>query len=158
MLERCYSSFWGCSDANLNSDKIGNVNQGEPMQPLVRILYAEDEPCIQQLVSLVLEVVGGFTLKVCSSGLEAVNEIDSFEPQLLLFDVMMPHMNGPDALKKIRKLEAYRDTPAIFMTAKVQPDEIQGYLDLGAVRVISKPFDPMTLAEQIQEVWSKKSA
>ena len=125
------------------------------MEPLVRILYAEDEPDIQKLVSLALEVVGGFTLKTCSSGLEAVNEIEAFEPQLLLFDVMMPHMNGPDALKEIRKLESYRNIPAIFMTAKVQPDEIQSYLDFGAVNVIFKPFDPMALAEQIQEVWNK---
>jgi two-component system OmpR family response regulator len=127
------------------------------MEALVRILYAEDDPDIQQLVSMLLELAGGFTLKICSSGLEAVNEIDAFKPQLLLFDVMMPHMSGPEALKQIRKLEAYRDTPAIFMTAKVQPDEMQGYLDLGAVRVISKPFDPMTLAKKIQEVWSNKS-
>ena len=127
------------------------------MQAPIRILYAEDDPDIRQLVSMLLEFAGGFTLKACNSGLEALNEIDAFEPQLLLFDVMMPGMNGPDALLQIRKLEAHRDTPVIFMTAKVQPDEMQGYLDLGAVRVISKPFDPMTLAEQIQEVWNKKS-
>jgi CheY-like chemotaxis protein len=127
------------------------------MQAPIRILYAEDDPDIRQLVSMLLEFAGGFTLKACSSGLEALNEIDAFEPQLLLFDVMMPGMNGPDALLQIRKLEAYRDTPVIFMTAKVQPDEMQGYLDLGAVRVISKPFDPMTLVEEIQEVWNKKS-
>jgi CheY-like chemotaxis protein len=127
------------------------------MQAPIRILYAEDDPDIRQLVSMLLEFTGGFTLKACSSGLEALNEIDAFEPQLLLFDVMMPGMNGPEVLLQIRKLEAYRDTPAIFMTAKVQPDEMQGYLDLGAVRVISKPFDPMTLAEEIQEAWNKKS-
>jgi two-component system OmpR family response regulator len=127
------------------------------MQAPIRILYAEDDPDIRQLVSMLLEFAGGFTLKACSSGLEALNEIDAFEPQLLLFDVMMPGMNGPDALSQIRKLEAYRDTPVIFMTAKVQPDEMQAYLDLGAVRVISKPFDPMTLVEEIQEAWNKKS-
>ena len=127
------------------------------MQAPIRILYAEDDPDIRQLVSMLLEFAGGFTLKACNSGLEALNEIDAFEPQLLLFDVMMPGMNGPDALLQIRKLEAHRDTPVIFMTAKVQPDEMQGYLDLGAVRVISKPFDPMTLVEEIQEVWNKKS-
>jgi DNA-binding response OmpR family regulator len=50
-------------------------------------------------------------------------------------------------------MEAYRTTPAIFMTAKVQPNEIQGYLDMGAVDVIAKPFDPMTLAAQISKMW-----
>ena len=125
------------------------------MQPLKRILYAEDEPDIQQLVSLALEVVGGFTLKSCNSGLEAIAEVEAFAPQLLLLDVMMPDMDGPKALLKIREIEAYRTTPAIFMTAKVQPNEIQGYLDMGAVDVIAKPFDPMALATQISEIWTR---
>ncbi|PKG96896.1 response regulator [Paraglaciecola sp. MB-3u-78] len=125
------------------------------MQPLKRILYAEDEPDIQQLVSLALEVVGGFTLKSCNSGLEAIAEVEAFAPQLLLLDVMMPDMDGPKALLKIREIEAYRTTPAIFMTAKVQPNEIQGYLDMGAVDVIAKPFDPMALASQISEIWTR---
>ena len=125
------------------------------MPVLERILYAEDEPDIQQVASLALEMVGGFTLKTCSSGLEAVAEIEAFDPQLLLFDVMMPDMDGPTALAKIRELNAYENTPAIFMTAKVQPAEVQKYLDMGAVDVIPKPFDPMTLATQIQEIWER---
>ena len=122
---------------------------------LERILYAEDDPDIQQVALLALEMVGGFTLKTCNSGLEAVTEIDAFKPQLLLFDVMMPNMDGPSALKKIREMDDYKSTPAIFMTAKVQPNEVQEYLDMGAVDVVAKPFDPMTLAEQIQDIWTK---
>tara|TARA_B100000767_G_scaffold255984_1_gene262651 strand:- start:130 stop:495 length:366 start_codon:yes stop_codon:yes gene_type:complete len=118
-------------------------------------MYAEDEPDIQQLVSLALEVVGGFTLKICSSGLEALNEIEAFEPQLLILDVMMPELDGPGALKKIREIEAYKDIPAIFMTAKVQLDEVQAYLEVGAIDVIVKPFDPMTLADRVQVAWAK---
>ena len=125
------------------------------MQVLERILYAEDEPDIQEVASLALEMVGGFTLKTCNSGLEAVAEIEAFEPQLLLFDVMMPGLDGPSALAKIREIDAYKTTPAVFMTAKVQPNEIQQYLDMGAVDVIPKPFDPMTVAEQLQEIWKK---
>jgi two-component system OmpR family response regulator len=125
------------------------------MQPLVRILYVEDEPDIRQLVSLALDVVGGFTLKTCNSGLEALNAIETFEPQLLLLDVIMSELDGPGTLKKIREIEAYKETPAIFMTAKVQLDEIQGYFEVGVVDVIVKPFDPMTLAERIQEAWAK---
>jgi CheY-like chemotaxis protein len=125
------------------------------MQTLERILYAEDEPDIQQVASLALEMVGGFTLRTCNSGLEALAEIEAFEPQLLLFDVMMPGMDGPSTLAKIREMEAYKATPAVFMTAKVQPNEIQSYLDMGAAGVIPKPFDPMTLATQIQEIWER---
>lgn len=125
------------------------------MQTLERILYAEDEDDIQQVASLALETVGGFTLKTCNSGVEAVAEIEAFEPQLLLFDVMMPDLDGPGALAKIREIDAYRETPAIFMTAKVQPAEIQQYIDMGAIDVIPKPFDPMTLANQIHEIWAR---
>ncbi|MCU7926730.1 MAG: response regulator [Candidatus Thiodiazotropha sp. (ex Dulcina madagascariensis)] len=125
------------------------------MQALLRILYAEDEPDIQQVATLALEMVGGFTLKTCNSGLEAVNACEDFDPQLLLFDVMMPDMDGPSALTKIREKEAYKTTPVIFMTAKVQPTEVQQYLDMGAADVIAKPFDPMTLAAQIQKIWAR---
>jgi two-component system OmpR family response regulator len=125
------------------------------MQPLVRILYVEDEPDIRQLVSLALDVVGGFTLKTCNSGLEALNAIETFEPQLLLLDVIMSELDGPGTLKKIREIDAYKEIPAIFITAKVQLDEIQGYFEVGVVDVIVKPFDPMTLAERIQEAWAK---
>lgn len=125
------------------------------MVTLERILYAEDEPDIQQVALLALEVVGGYNLKTCNSGLEAVAQVEAFAPQLLLFDVMMPDMDGPTALARIRELDAYKDTTAIFMTAKVQPNEVQGYRDMGAVDVIAKPFDPMMLAAQIQEIWEK---
>jgi CheY-like chemotaxis protein len=125
------------------------------MQRLERILYVEDEPDIQQIASLALEAVGGFTLKTCNSGQEALDEIVAFAPQLILLDVMMPEMNGPTTLAKIREIDAYRDTPAIFMTAKVQPAEVQQYKDMGAVDVIPKPFDPMTLATQIREIWER---
>ncbi|MFT5929909.1 MAG: two-component system OmpR family response regulator [Oceanospirillaceae bacterium] len=128
------------------------------MPPLVRILYAEDEPDIQQVVSLALEVVGDFNLKICNSGLEAVNEVETFKPQLLLLDVMMPELDGPGALKSIRTIEAYREIPAIFLTAKVQAGEIQDYFEMGVLDVIAKPFDPMILAEQIEEMWAKVSS
>jgi two-component system OmpR family response regulator len=95
------------------------------------------------------------TLKTCNSGLEALNAIETFEPQLLLLDVIMSELDGPGTLKKIREIEAYKEIPAIFITAKVQLDEIQGYFEVGVVDVIVKPFDPMTLAERIQEAWAK---
>jgi CheY-like chemotaxis protein len=122
---------------------------------LERILYAEDDNDIQQIAILALEALGGFTLKTCNDGLEAVAVIEQFVPQLLLLDVMMPNMDGPKALAKIREIEAFKSTPAIFMTAKVQPEEIKKYLEMGAIGVIAKPFDPMTLADQIQDIWSK---
>ena len=125
------------------------------MAELKRILYAEDEPDIQAVAIIALETVGSFELKVCNNGEEALANAVSYAPDLLLFDVMMPGMDGPTAFKAIRKLPEMANTPAIFMTAKVQPTEVAEYKELGAIDVIAKPFDPMTLAEQINTIWQQ---
>lgn len=119
------------------------------------ILYVEDEPDIRTVAQLALEAVGGFTLKVCASGEEALQAGPSSNPDLILLDVMMPGMDGPATLAALREVQALKDTPVIFMTAKVQPGEIQLYRELGALDVISKPFDPMTLAEQVRTIWAR---
>jgi len=125
------------------------------MSELKRILYAEDEPDIQAVAKIALEVVGVFELKICNNGEEALANAVSYSPDLLLFDVMMPGMDGPSALKAIKALPELADTPAIFMTAKVQPTEVAEYKALGAIDVIAKPFDPMTLADQIKKIWQE---
>jgi len=122
---------------------------------LKKILYVEDEPDIQAVAQIALEAVGGFELKVCSGGEEAVAAATGFAPDLLLLDVMMPGMDGPTTLAELRKLPGLESTPVIFMTAKVQPQEIAHFKSLGAVEVIAKPFDPMGLADQVREAWSK---
>ena len=67
----------------------------------------------------------------------------------------MPGMDGPTTLKALRELSDIASIPAIFMTAKVQPHEVQEYRDLGAIDVIAKPFDPMTLSENLRSIWAK---
>ena len=122
---------------------------------LTRILYVEDEPDIQTVARLALETLGGFTVEICSSGNEALSRAPDFQPQLILLDVMMPEMDGPTTLKKLRGLLQLAGTPVIFMTAKVQPGEVAGYKEIGAVDVIPKPFDPMTLSSQVQAIWER---
>lgn len=123
--------------------------------PLRRILYVEDEADIQAIVKLALERIGGFILKICSSGAEAIKEIPAFAPNLILLDVMMPDMDGPTTLKELRKIAQIADIPVIFMTAKVQPKEIAYYKELGALDVITKPFKPMALSETINNIWKR---
>ena len=122
---------------------------------LNKILYVEDEADIRTVAQLALETVGGFTLQVWGSGEEAVKAGPDFMPDLILLDVMMPGMDGPTTLQALREQEGLRDVPVIFMTAKVQPNEIQQYKELGAIEVIPKPFDPMTLADQVRRIWEK---
>ena len=125
------------------------------MSELKRILYAEDEKDIQAVAKIALETVGGFELKICNDGEEALANALSYKPDLLLFDVMMPGMDGPAAIKAIQALPECVSTPAIIMTAKVQPSEVDEYIEMGAIGVIAKPFDPMTLAQQIKDIWQQ---
>jgi len=120
---------------------------------LQKILYAEDEPDIQSIAQMALEMMGGYTLKTCNNGQEAVDAAEDFMPDLILLDVMMPSMDGPTALAEIKKIPSLADIPVIFMTAKVQHQEIEDYKAMGAIDVIAKPFDPMTLPETIKKLW-----
>lgn len=123
------------------------------MAELNKILYVEDEPDIQAIAQIALESVGGFELKICGSGQDAIQQAPGFNPDLILLDVMMPGMDGPTTLQELRKLDELANTPVMFMTAKVQPQEIAHFKSLGAIEVIAKPFDPMKLAETIQQAW-----
>jgi CheY-like chemotaxis protein len=125
---------------------------------LNKILYVEDEPDIQAVAKLALEAIGGFTVKICSSGQEALAELPGFAPDVILLDVMMPGMDGPSTLKALRELDGAGNTPVIFMTAKVQPQEVAHYKALGALDVIAKPFDPMTLSANVRSIWEGRQA
>ncbi|TVP44413.1 MAG: response regulator [Halomonas sp.] len=125
------------------------------MSSLKRILYVEDDPDIQTVAKLALEVVGGFTVKICSSGEQALDEAEEFLPDLILLDVMMPGMDGPSTLKALRQLSSLQHVPVAFMTAKVQPHEIDQLTALGAESVIAKPFDPMVLSSQVLSIWEQ---
>jgi CheY-like chemotaxis protein len=128
------------------------------MSQLQRILYVEDEPDIRAVAKLALEMVGGFTVKICESGEIALREGADFEPDLILLDVMMPGIDGPTTLKGLREMPALAQVPAVFMTAKVRPAEVAHYKSLGALDVLPKPFDPMTLASQVRAIWDLHSA
>jgi two-component system OmpR family response regulator len=121
---------------------------------LRRILFVEDDPDIQTVAKMALEALGGFIVLACSSGAEALAEVDGFAPDLVLLDVMMPGMDGPTTLIALRALPAAQAVPVIFMTAKVQAQEVSRYRSLGAEGVIAKPFDPMALSDRVRSIWS----
>ncbi|WP_039915738.1 response regulator [Cellvibrio mixtus] len=123
---------------------------------LTRILYVEDDPDIQAIAMMVLETISGFVVEACSCGGDALQKAVAFNPDLILLDVMMPGMDGPETLKGLRGFSELEKTPVVFMTAKVQPQEVQAYIEMGAVGVIAKPFDPMTLAQQLRDIWGRQ--
>ncbi|MBN8444970.1 MAG: response regulator [Gammaproteobacteria bacterium] len=123
------------------------------MSELRRIMHVEDDPSIQTVARVALEAVGGFEVCTCSGGQEALDRFESFAPQLILLDVMMPTMDGPSTLRNLQQQFDLTKIPVVFMTAKVQTNEIESYKALGASDVVVKPFDPMKLSEQIQGIW-----
>ena len=123
-----------------------------------RILHVEDDPDIREIALVALEVVGGLTVDQCASGPEALQRAPGIAPDLLLLDVMMPGMSGEDTLAGLRAMPQFAATPAIFMTAKAQPAEVEKLRQLGAAEVITKPFDPMTLADQVLAIWARVQA
>jgi len=89
---------------------------------------------------MALEVVGDYDIALCSSGREALKAGTEFRPDLILLDVMMPGMDGLSTLEALRTIPDGADTPVVFMTAKVQANEIAHCRKLGAIEVIAKPF------------------
>jgi CheY-like chemotaxis protein len=124
--------------------------------PLKRILCVEDEPDIQTVARIALQDVGGFEVRVCSSGQEALAQAPAFHPDLILLDVMMPEMDGPTTLRALRACADTATIPVIFLTAKVQPQEVAQFKALGALDVIAKPFDPMTLPDAVRGIWNRR--
>jgi CheY-like chemotaxis protein len=125
---------------------------------LNRILLVEDDPDIQTVTSLALGSFGGFDVRVCGSAQEAVASAAQFRPDLILLDVMMPGMDGLDALLALRRIPATATVPVVFLTARVQPHEVQRYRELGSLAVIPKPFEPTALAAMIREIWETRGA
>ncbi|WP_137719421.1 response regulator [Methylobacillus flagellatus] len=123
-------------------------------QALKRIAYVEDEADIRTVAQMALQMVGGYEVSLYASGEEALQKLPLSMPQLLLMDVMMPGQDGPTTLGELRKLPACADLPVIFMTAKAQQSEIAYYKSLGALDVITKPFDPMALSATVERIWT----
>ncbi|MCG8508108.1 MAG: response regulator [Rhodospirillales bacterium] len=122
---------------------------------LARIMMVEDDPDIQTIARMALETVGGYTVEVCDSGRQALDRAPEFKPDLILLDVMMPEMDGPTTFKGLRELPDFTDTPIVFCTAKAMPSELDQFRAMGSAGIIPKPFDPMSLASQVLEIWEK---
>lgn len=117
-----------------------------------RILLVDDEEDIRTVGSIALRKVGKWETLLADSGEAAVEIVIRSSVDIVLLDVMMPGMDGPTTLKRLRANPATAAVPVIFLTAKVQRQEVQRYLELGALGVIAKPFDPMHLPDEILRI------
>ena len=122
-------------------------------RPLKRIMLVEDDPDIQLVTRLSLEAGGGYEVRVCASGAEALQSAAAYAPDLILLDVMMPGMDGLATIDALRKLPEMAATAMVFFTANTQDHVRQDLLRRGALGVISKPIEPNALVEQIRALW-----
>jgi CheY-like chemotaxis protein len=115
-----------------------------------RILYVDDEDDIREVASMSLELEADFEIRSCSSGPEALIVAREWLPHLVLLDVMMPGMDGPATLEQLLQMPETEAIPIVFITARTQTHEVERFLSLGAKGVIAKPFDPMSLAQDVK--------
>jgi len=127
------------------------------MAELKRILHAEDEADIREIARMSLEMVGGFELLQCGTGEEVIRCAPDFKPDMLLMDVMMPGMDGQEAVRKLRQLEDFPDIPVVFVTAKASKVNVDYLRTEFEAEVITKPFDPILLPDQLRELWKKRT-
>lgn len=125
---------------------------------LTKVLYAEDEEDIREIAVLAIETLGGFTVATCHCGGDVLELARQFQPQLILLDVMMPVMDGPTTLLALKKDPHLQHIPVIFLTAKIMNEEVSRFKAMGAIDIIAKPFDPLTLSAQIQNIWNQHHA
>lgn len=118
---------------------------------MIKLLHVEDDADIREIALMALDLSGEFEVVQCSSGMEALARIVDYTPDVVLLDMMMPGMTGRQTLEKMRETPAFANVPAVFMTARAQHAEIEELLQIGAAEVISKPFDPMALPDQIKQ-------
>ncbi|MCV2368891.1 response regulator [Roseateles oligotrophus] len=123
------------------------------MNELQRVMCVDDDPDIRMILEFSLGTVGGYQVKACAGGRAALAAVAEFKPQLVLLDVMMPELSGPETLAALRELPLMKGVPIVFLTAKAMPDELEQLLGHGATGLIVKPFDPMRLPADILPFW-----
>lgn len=124
-----------------------------PDRPLLRICYVEDDEDIQRVARLALERVGKMEVSIIGDPTVALEGILAFKPDLVLLDWMMPVMDGPTLFKRLRETDGLRDLPVVFITAKASQRELDELREMGAAGVLSKPFSPKDLPEQLRAIW-----
>jgi CheY-like chemotaxis protein len=116
-----------------------------------RVLIIDDEEDIRQVAALSLETVAGWDVLMATSGANGIVRAEEEKPDAILLDVMMPGMDGPTTFQQLQKNPATAAIPVVLLTAKVQAADKKRFSDLGVAGVLFKPFDPLTLAQQIAE-------
>jgi len=124
---------------------------------LTRVLVVEDDADIQKVIRMSLKIRGVSEVVLVETGTECIERLAGFTPDVILLDVMMPHVDGYETCRRLKQDPGTRAIPVIFLTARVQKADRERGMKLGALGYLTKPFDPMTLHDQILELLSEPS-
>ena len=123
---------------------------------LTSLLYVDDDADIREIVEMSLGLDGSLSVSSSAGGEQALSAMRRARPDLVVLDVMMPGLDGPAILARMRADPELRHIPVIFMTAKANPQEVARFRGLSAIGVIAKPFDPMALGSQVRALWNSQ--
>jgi DNA-binding response OmpR family regulator len=124
--------------------------------PLKSLLFVDDDEDIREIVALALGLDGALDVVTSPGGEQALAMMRARRPDLVMMDVMMPGMDGPAVLGRMRADASLQHIPVIFMTAKTDTADTARLRRLSAIGVIAKPFDPMTLGTQVRALWAAR--
>lgn len=127
------------------------------MDDLKRVLCAEDDEDIRTVLKFSLTRVGQFEVCMCEDGLQALDQAPGFKPQMILLDVMMPGLTGPETLERLRANAQLCSVPVVFVTAKATLDELEALTQHGAAGIIVKPFSASELPANLRMIWARHS-
>lgn len=113
------------------------------------ILIVDDEDDIREVAEMCFDIAGGWDVLTAASGSEALEVAATRQPDVILMDVMMPEMDGPTTVSHLRARSETSEIPVILLTAKVQASDREQFADLDIHGVIAKPFDPISLADEV---------
>lgn len=141
---------WPTSGGEGLAQRMQSLKGGGGLVAIRKVVLCDDDPDIRAIGEISLRDVGGWEVVCVNDGFAAVDAARAEMPDLILLDIMMPNLDGPGTFAKLRGDPQCSAIPVVFMTAKAQSHELRGYTELGAAGVIAKPFDPLTLPEQIR--------
>jgi CheY-like chemotaxis protein len=118
----------------------------------MKVLIIDDEEDTRSIASMSLSILGGLEVVEADSGHEGISKAEQERPDVILLDMMMPVMDGSETLVALQNNAGTKDIPVIFLTAKAMTSEIEKLKRMGAIGVLTKPFDPTILANQVRQI------
>ena len=117
-----------------------------------RVLVIDDCPDISETIAATLSIVARWEVLIAGSGKDGARLASEQLPDCILLDVMMPDLDGPATLRILKSNSQTEHIPVIFLTSKAQVSEREKLSQFGVAGVLTKPFDPMQLGNQIGKI------